>query len=280
VPSHQDRKRRVSAGSAFATATPSPPVTLRSKLDARRTFIHYLALHPRASLGEIRRLVGTDEGVWREMSNVLNSVANRPNIGRYSLKPELFGEVDIDGYSGYSPAEREQVRQLARVELAATASGAGARDAWLVDIPTAAEPLVDRIFTEPITTLEQYDTYRRAFAAKHEYYARLDRKLQANADEFAVLKQRLDTATDDGERAHFADMIRRKHDARKSVCCEHKKEKKKLERERETDVCVCVQAVEKYTRRYNELHVQLRSLKDAVAQYVRSHDQPDDVPLE
>lgn len=132
-------KKTVQQMGAAAGTTPSVSAG-PSRVELRRKLVHYLALHPRQTLGELRRaIIDNNDALQKELLLLLSAVAEKPEPGRYILKSDAYNEVEPDKYSGYTQADRAAVRENMR--LAASAAG---RDVWLTPIPNLDDPLVVR----------------------------------------------------------------------------------------------------------------------------------------
>ena len=75
------------------------------------------------------------------------------------------------------------------------------------------------VFFDKISTLEQYETYRRAFERKYSVYAAIDAKLSANSAEFEQLQRKIESTQDEKERERKIQALRKKYEDRKPVCC-------------------------------------------------------------
>ena len=121
--------------SAASTVSSGP-----SRPEMRRKLVHHLALHPRQTLGELRRaIIDNNDALQKELLLLLSAVAEKPDPGRYVLKADAYGEVEADTYAGYTAADRATVRENMR--LASTAAG---RDLWLTPISNMDDPLVTK----------------------------------------------------------------------------------------------------------------------------------------
>lgn len=164
--------------------------------------------------------------------------------GRYTLKKELYNTLDIDGWADYTADDRRIVRARVREIKAASEIAA---DEWLNDIPTASDPLIDRVFVAPIETVDQYEQYRKAFQRKYDLYTKLDQKLSANSEEFAKLNAQVDRTSDAAEKARLVARLEAKYRLRG-------------------------QHVEEMTHKFMTLHAELKQIKSLIAAFVESYE--------
>lgn len=73
------------------------------------------------------------------------------------------------------------------------------------------------VFFDKISTLEQYELYRRAFERKYSVYAAIDAKLSANSAEFDQLQRKIEATQDERERERKIEALKRKYEDRKLV---------------------------------------------------------------